>query len=150
MDYKRVISSIFLIIWIIVIFMFSNEPATLSHSKSDKVAKTTIDTVSTVTGNDYTKSKITIDSRYVVRKVAHFTLYFILGVLSITVLRNYGISNRIVLYSILFCLIYAISDEIHQLFIAGRNFKLLDIFIDTSGGIVGSLTIYYTKIRGRN
>ena len=153
MEFKKIISTILLIIWMVIIFLFSNEDAKLSQSKSDKVAVTTINTVSNITGKNYTKTdreNFIDNSRFFIRKTAHFTLYFILGVLLIITYKCYGLNNRIIIYSVLFCLIYAISDEIHQLFSNGRTFKLLDIIIDTIGGLIGSLTIYYVKIKARS
>lgn len=41
------------------------------------------------------------------------------------------------LFSILFCFIYACSDEIHQLFLSGRSARILDTFIDSIGGFSG-------------
>ena len=145
MDFKKIISTILLIIWMVVIFIFSNEIAAVSQSKSDKISKAAINTISDITGKDYTKKEkdeFVINSRYIIRKTAHFTLYFILGILVIIALKNYGINNRLILYSILFCLLYAISDEVHQLFSSGRAFKIIDILIDTFGSIIGIFLIY--------
>ena len=43
---------------------------------------------------------------------------------------------------------YAISDEVHQLFIVGRSCEVRDVLIDTSGGSIGAFIYYfYLKIR---
>jgi VanZ family protein len=44
-------------------------------------------------------------------------------------------------FSILFCLLYASSDEIHQIFVPGRGCLFTDVMIDFSGSIIGSLTM---------
>lgn len=44
--------------------------------------------------------------------------------------------GRTVLAVVLFCLAYGISDELHQLFITGREADLLDIVADTLGAVV--------------
>ena len=36
------------------------------------------------------------------------------------------------------CLVYAVSDEIHQGFVDGRTPKVLDVGIDTLGGLAGA------------
>ena len=70
----------------------------------------------------------------IVRKFAHFSEYFILGILCI----NYFFrNNKNINYSYLFCILYAISDEIHQIFVPGRSFQFYDIFIDSIGAIFG-------------
>jgi VanZ family protein len=40
-------------------------------------------------------------------------------------------------YIVAFCLTYAASDEIHQLFIRERSGQLLDVAIDTVGILIG-------------
>jgi len=37
--------------------------------------------------------------------------------------------------------LYALSDEIHQLFVPGRSFQLMDLGLDLIGGVIG-LSIY--------
>ena len=152
MNLKRIILTSLLITWMIVIFMFSNQNATKSESTSDKVTSTVIDTVEVVTKEEITEDKKEVlieDTRFVVRKTAHFTLYFILGVLTYLTLKSYSI-KKIVIFSILLCFIYSCSDEIHQMFLDGRTAKILDIFIDTIGSIVGiSLCIIICKLKSK-
>lgn len=71
----------------------------------------------------------------IVRKLAHFTEYLILGILIINLLKDY--TNNPLFISIIICLIYATSDEFHQLFVPGRSCQLRDIMIDTLGSILG-------------
>ena len=42
-----------------------------------------------------------------------------------------------------FIALYGLSDEIHQLFVVGRNFDVLDLFVDTIGGLSGCLIMSY-------
>ena len=49
------------------------------------------------------------------------------------------IKSNIILKSIIFCFVYSLSDEIHQIFIDGRTFQFLDLFMDAIGYILGSL-----------
>lgn len=138
MKLKRVIYTILLIIWMLVIFLFSNQTASKSQSASDKVASDIVDVVEVVTKNDIKESKkesIIENTRFIVRKTAHFTLYFILGIIVYLLLTSYNV-KRPILYSILFCLLYACSDELHQLFSSGRTAKVMDVCIDTFGSSV--------------
>ena len=55
---------------------------------------------------------------------------------------TYNINEKLkVIISLSIGVIYAISDEIHQMFIAGRTAKPTDVFIDTLGVTVGGLFI---------
>jgi len=65
-----------------------------------------------------------------IRKLAHVLEYFILGILSILFIKEFNISKKVLL-AILICVIYATSDEIHQLFVPGRSFMISDIIIDS-------------------
>ena len=143
---KRIIYTSLLIIWMVVIFMFSNQNGKESKSVSDKVTSNVIDAVEVVTKDDVSDDKrnnIIKDSRFVVRKLAHFSLYFILGILSYLTISSYNISNRVIVYSLLLCFLYACSDEIHQMFSDGRTFRILDIFIDTMGESISNFICLY-------
>lgn len=37
------------------------------------------------------------------------------------------------------CILYAISDEVHQLFVPGRGGQVRDVIIDSAGAIAGIL-----------
>lgn len=80
--------------------------------------------------------------RFIVRKCAHIGEYFILGILVYNMFKYHDVKN-IVIISILICIIYACTDEIHQLFISDRTGKLIDVFIDSLGSILG---IYSIKV----
>ena len=130
--------------------MFSNDNSKISQNKSDKVANTIIDTSEVITKKEIKEEKkkaIVEDTRFTVRKIAHFTLYFILGILVFLTLNSYGINNRILLFSILLCFIYSISDELHQIFISGRTFKILDILIDTISSSISIILLKFIKKR---
>jgi VanZ family protein len=80
-----------------------------------------------------------------IRKSAHFFSYLILGVLVFRALDTYNIVLSQKIYvSIMICFGYALSDEIHQIFVPGRSGTLLDVFIDCLGSTV-SITYYYVK-----
>ena len=124
--------------------MFSNQTASKSQSTSDKVASDIVDVVETVTKNEIKKDKkenIIENTRFLVRKTAHFTLYFILGIIVYLLFTSYGV-KKILFYSILFCFLYACSDEIHQLFIFGRSGELRDVLIDFIGSLLGVMIAY--------
>lgn len=80
----------------------------------------------------------------VVRKLGHFTEFFLLGfflllhadavgekiTLKLPWLISWGIGT-----------LYAVSDELHQGFVGGRNPAVLDVCIDSSGVIAGVLVM---------
>ena len=89
-----------------------------------------------------------------VRKLAHFMEYLVLGMLAINALRlHMGSSERnpkdgtavfsqnllIPALSWAFCILYAASDEFHQLFVPGRAGLITDVCIDSAGALLGIL-----------
>ena len=93
---------------------------------------------------------------HILRKSAHFFAYLVLGILMINGLSSsdiYGFKG--IGLAILICILYAISDEVHQLFIPGRGGQVSDVILDSVGTIVGILgykgfsnigKIYYRKV----
>jgi VanZ family protein len=43
------------------------------------------------------------------------------------------------------CLVYALSDELHQSFVAGRNATMVDVGIDIIGSTVCLLLVWYFR-----
>jgi VanZ family protein len=86
----------------------------------------------------------------VFRKLGHFTEYFVLGGLLWRALRYHdaaGSRSRRLALSIAITAIYAISDEWHQSFVPSRTASVIDVLIDTFGGICG---IWTFKLRSRH
>ena len=137
MKLKKIIYTILLLILMMIIFMFSNQNAKTSQDTSDKVASDIVNTVEIVTKKDIPSTKKHDNTRFIVRKTAHFTLYLVLGILAYFTFKSYGISKPVT-YSIIFCLLYACCDEVHQMFSDGRTAKVFDVFIDTCGSIAGN------------
>lgn len=73
-----------------------------------------------------------------IRKFGHVTEYFILGLLLLHAFRA-GSSKlwswRWAFFAITIVLFYAVSDEFHQSFVSTRTASIVDVGIDTAGGI---------------
>lgn len=48
------------------------------------------------------------------------------------------------------CVIYGITDEIHQLFVLGRAFKVSDLVMDSIGSIIEIELVYFLYKNYRN
>lgn len=77
---------------------------------------------------------------YIIRKCAHMTEYAVFGILVFYQIKLYRLFekewNRIVM-AVICVMIYASTDEIHQLFVGGRSGRFTDVLIDTAGGFIG-------------
>lgn len=150
MKTKRIILYTLLIIVLLTIFVFSGEPGKKSQSTSDKFTSSIIDKVTDITNKDITENKkkdIIVNTRFIVRKIAHFSIYFILGIIVYLIISTYNIKNK-VLISIIICCMFGCLDEFHQVFIPGRTARVYDCIIDTIGGMCGIyLLVILKKIR---
>ena len=151
---KRLYNSILVVIWMIVIFCFSAQTGVKSTKTSNVVTSMVVNVTTNVSKQEITREeakKKVEDSTFLIRKLAHFTEYLILGILIIRFLRTYGKLNvRMIITAIVICFLYAASDEIHQIFVPGRTAKVLDSVIDTSGASIGIIFYCIFKNKWRN
>ena len=141
----KVVKICFLVLWMALIFSFSNQKDVDSSKVSDGFIDRTVVKIYKIFNENITKEKeneIIEKYTYPIRKLAHYTLYFILGILSFLVVKDYSINKKLIIYSLLICFLYACSDEFHQLFIIGRSARVLDVLIDTFGSSC-SISIFY-------
>ena len=75
---------------------------------------------------------------HIVRKVAHFSEYALLGV-TLSAHLHYVISRRIVPAGWGIATLYAMTDELHQMFVGGRGPAVADVCIDSAGALTGAL-----------
>ncbi|EOC99342.1 Putative phosphotransbutyrylase [Caldisalinibacter kiritimatiensis] len=107
---------------------------------SKKVTKVIVETVDKVVKLDDDREDINLVEKFnhIVRKYAHFTCYLVLGLLVMNAFRRSGVKGlRVFIFSLMFCIFYAISDEMHQVFIPGRGAQVTDVLIDNLGSFVG-------------
>lgn len=148
--YKKIIKIVLVLVCMIIIFTFSSDTSYESTKKSNKLIITVAEMLNK---NELSKKEKEIYINkfvFIVRKSAHFFIYLILGLLVASLLKEYSMVNkRMMIYSFLICFLYAISDEIHQLFVSGRSGEIRDILIDSIGSLVG-IGIYYLIRRRKN
>lgn len=134
---KKKISWLLVFLWMVLIFHLSHQPAIESNGLSTGITEKIIVIVERITPN----RDINIRSfNHIIRKNAHLFIYLILGILVSNALRISEVSgNRAIGTAILICGFYAISDEIHQSFVPGRDGHFKDVIIDSAGAIVGIL-----------
>lgn len=144
---KKTVKLILIILLMITIFSFSSDNGDKSNKKSDGVivfiSKLFID------GDLEKKQKEEYieNFSYVVRKSAHFSIYFLLGLLVFSFMSEFDIKlKKQLIIAFLICFLYACSDEIHQLFISGRSGQISDVLLDTIGSS-GGLGFYFLLFR---
>ena len=128
-----------------MIFIFSNSAqnstasAETSKGVTELVAPVIIPEYAEM--NEEEKAVAILSLNAILREAAHLLQFTPIGFCLYLLLSTYTDKETLQKYKIPltlgFGLIYAISDEIHQLFSPGRAFELFDIFMDISGVTVG-------------
>ena len=128
-----------------IIFSFSSDTGVESSKKSDEMI---VAFCEKIMGRELSLSeKEEYLDRFVffVRKSAHFILYALLGFSIISFMKEFVLLDyKKMVFCVFLVFLYACSDEIHQLFVMERTGKILDVVIDTFGGVVS--TFLYLKI----
>ncbi len=138
---KRRIFLIFIIVLCLaVIFLFSSQSADGSKKLSEGISVK----IARLLNRDHTEDTEDVNAvtiaRYnrIIRKAAHTAEYAVLGMLLYIFVSTFSL-KRITGSGISLggCLLYAVLDELHQVFIPGRGPRATDVLIDSLGAIAG-------------
>ena len=148
---KRIIFIILILINCSVIFYMSNQVADNSEIQSSRVVDIISEIIPTIKNMEEPDKSILKQEVLtpIVRKTAHFSIYALLGIFTFEFVKTFKdiVLKKKIMFSILFCFCYAITDEFHQTFIQGRSGEIRDVIIDTLGAFTGILIIIgITKI----
>lgn len=135
MKIYRIISWLAVIIWMGIIFYLSHQVAADSSQLSSGITEFIVNGVNSI----FPKLNLEVTQiSFFIRKTAHFTAYFILGSLLLHAFWRSGVVGfRGVGLSLMVAVLYAISDEIHQLFVPGRSGEVRDVLLDSAGALTG-------------
>lgn len=67
----------------------------------------------------------------------HFIEFSILAILLSRAMQFAFPTKSMTFTVLLFSMLFSLSDEIHQLFVPGRSFQLIDLFVDFLGSLAG-------------
>lgn len=137
---KRILFGILTIITCIIIFIFSSQ----NGEKSGLTSRGFVRKIVKITGitndlNEEEKEEVIENCQFIVRKLAHFSIYAILGINIlgfVNTYKNFKFKSQIEI-TLFSCFLYAVSDEFHQMFSGGRTASPKDVCIDTLGVLFG-------------
>jgi len=81
----------------------------------------------------------------VIRKFGHISEHFVLGLLFFRAVRGDASPPwrlRWALYAVIFVVVFALSDEFHQSWVASRTSSLVDVSFDSAGGLLSQIAIF--------
>lgn len=144
---KKIIYLVLVIIWMIAVFMFSNQKGDESQKTSNTVTKIIVKILTYNQNISENEEETLIEKTdYIVRKIAHFSIYLLGGVLIYNYINTFDIeTKKKIIISIVIGILYAVFDEFHQYFVGGRSARIFDVCIDSLGIIAGVTIIYLTQ-----
>lgn len=138
----RCLLGILVVSWCVLIYFMSDETAIESSDRSTGLVRRFIDAFVSLFGGDADDAELVDLLEYYVRKAAHMFLFFVLSIFTFSFLSCYSLRVRVRCgITLLFCFLYCVSDEIHQLFVEGRSGNLFDVFVDMVGVISALATM---------
>lgn len=122
------------LIVMIIIFYFSSKTGTESNSQSDPIVLSILRTL-------HLSENIKLFITLLVRKFGHISEFALLGFcVSFALTKSFSLNwFKTETYAILISYIYALTDELHQLFVPERSGRFSDTLIDLVGIVIGSL-----------
>lgn len=131
MNVKKIISIILVTIWMIIIFYFSNQQGESSGNTSKTISRLIVSIIDIQKQYTVQEQETLIEIvEPIIRKLAHYTIYAIGGIaIANCVSQFYNKEKMLIQMSAVIGILYAISDEIHQLIIPGRRGNRRDIRI---------------------
>ena len=123
MKVKKIVFAILLVTWMITVFMFSNESSEESSGTSGNTIRAIINIIPSIRNMETNeKEEIVKMLQPIARKLAHFTIYTIGGILAFLNVNEYNsLEKRKVIYCIIFGLVYAATDEMHQMLVPRKK-----------------------------
>lgn len=147
---KRIILSVVLVAmmlgWMLLIFSMSAEPAELSTETSGNTIRKVFNFIypGFKDKSEIEKQEIIDACQHFVRKLAHFSIYTVLGILlSVNAVYHFKEKWFRILLPVSLGILYAVSDEIHQLYVPGRSGQISDVLLDSAGVLLGCILIFF-------
>lgn len=138
---QSTIAGILALVWMCVIFAFSAQTKEESSAVSEGISFRIVNATGLFLHLHIDEARIREIAgaiEHFVRKGAHMTEYAILAVLIYLWLGRWKFSRlRAACIAAVLSILYACSDEIHQLFVAGRAGMVSDVLVDSAGAVLG-------------
>ncbi len=133
---KAILWGILTIVWTCVIFSFSLQPASQSANLSRGILAHILEWL-----DQWTGMVIPIEAVHnLFRKLAHFTEFFLLGLLA---MQFFGAIKKRPLWTLCYGALIAVMDETIQFFTgAGRAMRFSDMVLDTFGVLFALLLLW--------
>ncbi len=145
---RRKIFLVLTILWMITIFAFSSRPGELSSRDSGQIGML-IGKVFVPEFNQWSEEEqkyFAEEIDYPIRKTAHAMEYTVLGILTMGLFMDQKqLGKKRFLLAWLLASGYAVTDELHQLFVPERSCRIFDVMVDSAGALAGVLILLWIE-----
>lgn len=124
------VSWLLVLLCMVIIFLLSAQAADESQALSDSFILKIFEYIGVVFSSE------------LIRTTAHALEFMGLSVLIFNAVYVTWRHRFTFLFAFSGTVLYAISDEIHQIFVEGRAFQLSDILVDSTGAFIGALASF--------
>jgi VanZ family protein len=133
---KPIVYWILSVLWLGVIFLFSARTASDYHNSASFLFNINLPQWLT----------------FAVWESGHFLEYLVLGFFMLSAVSStFKLKKPMQIIIVMaICILYALSDEIHQLYVPGRTFQALDLILDTLGSASGTAIAIFIQKRKKN
>lgn len=145
---KKTFIILMIIYYSFIIWSFSSHPAEVSAKESKSITGIIYDkfAVHIEKFSDMGKDVFVSNTDSFIRKCAHFTLFFIFALIISMYVDCFNMDKVVFLLAVFLTgVIFAVSDEIHQLFVPGRGCQMRDVLIDSNGVLAGGIIFAIVK-----
>jgi hypothetical protein len=139
MRQKKYIYLVFMLAVMALIFYFSSQ-------NSDESGETSSAVLAWILEHTAFNGNVPEFAETLLRKAAHFSIYFVLGISSALTVSEWKPRRLIFLWSWLIPVVYACTDEFHQYFVPGRSCEFRDVCIDSTGALLGVALVRFILI----
>lgn len=146
---RSTIAGLLAIIWMCIIFAFSAQVKEESSEVSIAFSYRVVSSAGTFFHLHLDEEELRRISNAIegyVRKAAHMTEYAVLSILLYLWLERWQLQiYKRSIMAMFMSMLYAVSDEVHQLFVRGRAGSVRDVIIDSTGAVLGVLIFIGVK-----
>ena len=151
---KKTICWLLVLFFASLVFFFSAQNSTESASISSSVTEQILEVIPAYNHMEDDRKPVVVNTIHTfIRSLAHFGLFLCLGASTALALKCYPKLIHPYALSMILCILYAISDELHQKYFSqGRAFEFVDLLKDWSGSVIGiaSVALLYFLFRNKN
>lgn len=141
----RILFLILSIIWYGCIFLLT-ENRNMNSIKTFTQVESALKPMQKIDKNFFSQYLLIDNINFVVRVCAHIFIFFIQAILIIHYLYLSNINfNTIVAFTLVVVSLLGLLDEIHQMYVPNRQFRLIDVLKDDIGALLAIIVFYSTK-----